>query len=347
MTEETHFRSSWPDIDEVLARAHVVALPMRVPFRGVTTREALLIEGTAGWGEFSPFVEYGPEEAAAWLRCGMEMAFDGPPAFLRDVVEVNATIPAVSAGQVAEVLARYPGVRTVKVKVAEKGQTLADDVARVAAVRDILPNAVIRVDANRGWSVEEALAAARQLAPVDYLEQPCASVDELAQLRQFLVRNGLFVRVAADESIRRAQDPYEVARRHAADVAVVKAAPLGGPRAVLTIAEFMRARGLDITVASALDTGVGMNAGLAAVAALPKHADDDDFDVPPAAAGLATQSLFVEDVTATRVLVDGHMKVEMLAPDPERLEGLTAPGLRRDWWLNRVRECWPFLENRA
>lgn len=332
-----------PTLDEVLERARVVALPMRVKFRGVTTREALLIEGPAGWGEFSPFLEYGPEESAAWLRCGLEMAYQGPPAPLRDRIEVNATIPAVPAGQVAEVLARFPGARAVKVKVAEKGQTLADDVARVEAVRALNPQAIIRVDANRGWTVPEALEAAKKLAPLDYMEQPCASVDELAELRQLLVRNGLFVRVAADESIRRAQDPYEVARRHAADVAVVKAAPLGGPSRVLELASFMRARGLDITVASALDTGVGMNAGLAAVAALPRHADDEHIDVPPAAAGLATQSLFVEDVTCPRLLVDGHLTVEMLDPEPDRLDALAAPAARRDFWLNRVRECWEHL----
>ncbi|BDV25128.1 O-succinylbenzoate synthase [Corynebacterium ulcerans] len=336
--------STWgATLDEILERAHVVALPMAVPFRGVTTREALLIEGPAGWGEFAPFADYTPEESAHWLSSGLEMAYQGPPEAMRDCVEVNGTIPAVDSGRVPEVMAHFAGCRTFKVKVAEKGQSLADDVARVAAVREVLPSAIVRVDANRGWSVDQAFSAAQQLGPLDYMEQPCATVAELVELRQRLIRAGLFVRVAADESIRRAEDPYEVARAQGADVAVVKAAPLGGPRTLLRIAEFMRARGLDITVASALDTGVGMNAGLAAVAALPKHTDDEDFDVPPAAAGLATQRLFVEDITAPRHIVDGHLTVDMLAPDPDRLSELSVSGHRRDAWLQRLQDSWEFL----
>ena len=267
------------NVEDMLARAHVVSLPLRVRFRGVREREALLFEGPKGWGEFSPFLEYGVPESAEWLRCGLEMAFAGPPPRLRDKIAVNATVPAVAPWQVDEVLAHFPGCQVVKVKVAEQGQTLADDVARVAA----------------------------------------------------------------DESIRRASDPYAVAERGAADVAVVKAAPLGGPRAVLRIADFMRTRGLNITVASALDTGVGMNAGLASVAALPQLVDDSHVAVPPAAAGLATQRLFVADVTPWRQLVDGYLSTELLAPEPERLAEFAASGERKDFWINRVTECWNYL----
>ncbi|GAA1474370.1 o-succinylbenzoate synthase [Corynebacterium felinum] len=330
-------------LDDILERARVVSLPLRVRFRGVREREALVIEGPCGWGEFSPFLEYDAAESASWLKCGLEMAFVGPPVMLREKIEVNATVPAVPAVQVEGVLEHFPGCRTVKVKVAEKGQTLADDIERVATVREIIPNAIIRVDANQAWTVDQALEAAQQLGPLDYMEQPCATVAELAELRMKLVRAGLFVRVAADESIRRADDPYAVAAQKAADVAVVKPAPLGGPRNVLAIAQHYRAQGLDVTVASALDTGVGMNAGLAAVAALPVHADDDDCDVPPAPAGLATQRLFVADITPQRTLIDGYLRCDMLAPDPARLAEFQAEGPRRDFWLNRLRECWAFL----
>ena len=331
------------NVEDMLARAHVVSLPLRVRFRGVREREALLFEGPKGWGEFSPFLEYGVPESAEWLRCGLEMAFAGPPPRLRDKIAVNATVPAVAPWQVDEVLAHFPGCQVVKVKVAEQGQTLADDVARVAAVRAYAPDASIRVDANGGWSVAEALAALAELGPLDYVEQPCATVEELAELRTKLVHRGLYVRVAADESIRRASDPYAVAERGAADVAVVKAAPLGGPRAVLRIADFMRVRGLNITVASALDTGVGMNAGLASVAALPQLVDDSHVAVPPAAAGLATQRLFVADVTPWRQLVDGYLSTELLAPEPERLAEFAASGERKDFWINRVTACWNYL----
>lgn len=332
-----------PFVDQILDRAHVVALPMRVRFRGVDTREALLIEGPAGWGEFAPFPEYEPEEAASWLRAGIEAAWEGFPTPLRERVEVNATIPAVDATQVAEILDRYPGCRTVKVKVAEAGQTLDEDLARVQAVRAARPGAIIRVDANRGWTVEESLAAARVLGPLDYLEQPTATVEELAQVRTALQRAGMFVRVAADESIRRARDPYRVAELRAADVAVVKVAPLGGVRRLLEVAEHLRARQMDVTVASALDTAVGMNAGFAAVASLPRLDDDDLLDVPPAAAGLATGSLFVEDVAAPRELVDGFMSTAPIEPEPDRLTALAADPARKDWWFEHLRAAWRYL----
>ncbi len=334
-------------IDDVFDRAHVVSLPLAVQFRGITTREALLIEGPAGWGEFAPFLEYGPEESARWLAAGLEAAYEGFPKPVREWVEVNGTIPAVPAAQVPEVMARYPGCRTFKIKVAEKGQTLEDDIARVAAVRAHIESQgrvpVLRVDANCGWSVEEAITAAKELMPLDYMEQPCKTVEELKEVRAQLMRAGIFVRVAADESIRKASDPYRVAELQAADVAVVKPAPLGGVRKVLEVAQHLRERHMDITVASALDTSVGISMGLAAVAALPQIYDDEDIDVTPAAAGLATGSLFKEDVTAPRELVDGHLRAEFLTPDPDRLSALAAPTDRREWWFDRVRQCYPYL----
>ncbi|WP_425248788.1 o-succinylbenzoate synthase [Corynebacterium simulans] len=334
-------------IDDVLSRAHVVSLPLAVKFRGITTREALLIEGPAGWGEFSPFLEYGPAESAHWLAAGLEAAYEGFPEPVRDLIEVNGTIPAVPASEVPAVMERYPGCRTFKIKVAEKGQTLADDIARVTAVRNYITERgrvpVLRVDANGGWSVEQAVEAAKALMPLDYMEQPCASAEELAEVRRQLMRNGLFVRVAADESIRKVEDPYRVADLQAADVAVVKPAPLGGVRRVLDVAKHLRSRHMDITVASALDTSVGIGMGLATVAALPKILDDEDVDVTPAAAGLATGSLFLEDVTEPRQLIDGHLAATPLPPDPARLSGLAAASERRDWWFERVRECWQFL----
>ena len=306
-----------PSADEILERAHVVALPMAVKFRGVTTREALLIDGPAGWGEFSPFTEYGPEESAAWLRAGLEAAFTGLPE-AHGEVEVNGTIPAVA--DVQPVLARYPGVTTFKIKVAEKGQSLDDDLRRVAAVRQLRPDAKLRVDANRGWSVDQAIEAAEKLGELEYIEQPCATVEELAE-----VRRRTSTAIAADESIRRAADPYRVAELGAADVAVCKVAPLGGVDKLLRIA---RDLDLDVTVASALDTAVGMDAGLVAAKLTGSRA-----------AGLATQRLFVEDVAAPRELANGRLEITRTTPDPDRLHGLRAPAKRRDWWFDRVRAC--------
>ncbi|MBA1836687.1 o-succinylbenzoate synthase [Corynebacterium sp. zg912] len=311
-----------PSADDILERAHVVALPMAVKFRGITTREALLIDGPAGWGEFSPFTEYGPEESAAWLASGIEAAFTGLPA-VEGSVEVNGTIPAVA--DVEPVLARYPGVRTFKIKVAEKGQSLDDDLRRVNAVRELRPDARLRVDANRGWSVDEAVEAAEKLGELEYIEQPCATVEELAE-----VKRRVRTPIAADESIRRAADPYRVAQLHAADVAVCKVAPLGGVARLVRIARELH---LGVTVASALDTAVGMDAGLVAAKLTSSRA-----------AGLATQRLFVEDVAEPRAITDGRMAVTRTTPDPDRMHALRAPGERRDWWFDRVRACVEVLQ---
>jgi O-succinylbenzoate synthase len=312
-------------IDDVLDGLHVVALPMRVRFRGIEVREVALIEGPCGWGEFGAFLEYGPHEAAHWLASAIEAAHTQPPTPLRDRIPINATVPAVDVARVPEVLARFPGARTAKVKVAEAGQTLADDVARVSAVRALIPT--VRVDANGGWTVRQAVAAAAALTadgPLEYLEQPCASVAELAELRELID-----VPVAADESIRKAQDPLRVVRAKAADVAVVKVAPLGGVRPLLDIAAQID---IPIVVSSALDSAVGMSRGLLAAACLPDL---------PYACGLGTGGLFTEDVAEPLVGVDGHLPVGPTVPDPARLHALAATPDRRQWWIDRIAECLP------
>lgn len=318
-----------PARDDILERLHVVALPMRVRFRGITVREVALIDGPSGWGEFGAFPEYEPAEAAHWLASGIESAYRARPSVRRDRIPVNATVPAVGPQRVPEVLARFPGARTAKVKVAEPGQTLADDVARVNAVRAAIP--AVRVDANGGWTVEEAVAAAAALTAdgaLEYIEQPCRTVPELAEVRRRVAHLG--VAVAADESIRRADDPLAVVRAGAADIAVLKVAPLGGITAMLAIAV---AIDIPVVVSSALDSAVGIAAGVAAAAALPAL---------PLACGLGTGALFVEDVADLRP-VDGYLPVCAVAPEPERLSALAAAPDRRDWWIARVRECLPLV----
>lgn len=316
-----------PALDDLLDRLHVVALPMRVRFRGIDIREVALIEGPAGWGEFGPFPEYGPAEAAAWLASAIEAAYTDPPTPRRSRIPINATVPAVPSARVPDVLARFPGARTAKVKVAEPGQTLADDVARVNAVRAVVPT--VRVDANGAWSVEQAVAAAGALTAdgaLEYLEQPCATVAELAELRRLVD-----VPVAADESIRKADDPLRVVRANAADVAVLKVAPLGGVTRTLEIAAQID---LPVVVSSALDSAVGIARGLLAAACLPdlRHA-----------CGLGTGGLFVEDVAEPVAPVDGCLPVAPVTPDPARLAALAVAPARRRWWIDRTAACLSML----
>ena len=317
--------------DELLAAARVVSLPMRVKFRGITTREALLLNGPAGWAEFSPFPEYGDAESSRWLAAAIEAGWHGFPEPLRTSIPVNATVPAISAERVPEILARFGRVDAVKIKVAEAGQTLEDDAARVAAVRAALPEAAVRVDANGGWNVDSAVAALTRLAGVglEYAEQPVPDIAGLAEVRRRLRAAGVPVPIAADESVRKEEDPLKVARAGAADLIVVKVAPLGGVRRAL---EIVAAAGLPAVVSSALDTSVGIRAGLALAASLPEL---------PYACGLGTVSLLAADITTDSLVPDdGAIALRDVAADPALLEEHAASPERRDWWLDRLRRVY-------
>ena len=305
----------------------VWSIPMRTRFRGITVREGVLLHGDAGWGEFSPFLEYDPAVALPWLRAAREAADRGWPAPLRDRVPVNVTVPAVGPERAAEIVRAGNGCRTAKVKVAEPGQSLAEELARLEAVRDALgPDGRIRVDANGLWSLDDAVAAIRLLdraaGGLEYVEQPCASVEDLAR-----VRRRVDVRIAADESIRRAEDPYRVRDLGAADVAVLKVQPLGGVAACLRIAEDI---GLPVVVSSALETSVGIAAGVALAAALPEL---------PYACGLATVQLLTDDVADRPLLpVDGALPVAPLTVDPDALARLAATPEQQQHWQARLAE---------
>jgi o-succinylbenzoate synthase len=316
-----------PPLHDLLDRLHVVALPMRVRFRGIMVREVALIDGPVGWGEFGAFLEYEPPEAAHWLASAIEAAYGEPPSLRRDRIPINATVPAIPALEVPKVLARFPDVRTAKVKVAEPGQTLVDDVDRVEVVRALVPT--VRVDANGGWTVDEAVTAARALTasgPLEYIEQPCRTVEELAE-----VRRRVDVPIAADESIRKADDPLRVVRAGAADIAVLKVAPLGGVSSLLRIAEQID---VPVVISSALDSAVGIATGLHAAAALARldHA-----------CGLGTGALFMDDVVEPMVPVDGYLPVKPVVPDRARLEALAAAPERQQWWISRVTACYQLM----
>ncbi|MBO0812601.1 MAG: o-succinylbenzoate synthase [Microlunatus sp.] len=303
------------------------AIAMRTRFRGITERHGMVWQGSVGWAEWSPFEDYPPAEAVPWLLAAREQAGQDFPEPVRDRVPVNCTIPAVPP-EVAFRLATESGCGTAKIKVAEPGQAPADDLARVAAVRDALgPDGRIRVDANGAWDVDEAVAALTELQAYDleYAEQPCATVEDLARLRRRL--RGAGILIAADESIRRASDPYRVAELEAADIAVLKVQPLGGVRACLEIAGKI---GLPVVVSSAVETSIGIRAGVALAAALPDL---------PYACGLNTVRLLSDDL-AVRPLIaeDGALPVGDIAVDPEAVQRCTAPAALADAWSQRLTE---------
>ncbi len=324
-----------PSLTDLLATARVVDLPLRSRFRGIDSREALLLEGPQGFTEFSPFTEYGDGEASAWLAAAIDFGWREAPPALRDSIPVNATLPAVGPDRVHALLDAFGECRTVKVKVAEPGQTLADDVARVAAVRERLgAEGRIRIDANGNWNVDEAEHAIHALTRFDleYVEQPCETVDELFELRQRVKYMG--IPIAADESVRKAADPLAVARAGAADVLIVKVQPLGGVHAALAVAS---EAGLPVVVSSALDTAVGIGMGLQLAASLPGL----EFDC-----GLATSALFIDDVVDDRPLPEnGRLAVRRYAATPQLLDQHAATPERSEWWLARLRRCYELLES--
>lgn len=290
------------------AGGRAYAIGLRNRFRGITVREGLLVHGPAGWGEFSPFAEYGPWESSRWWQACVEAAHTGWPEPVRGTVPVNVTVPAVGPERAAQIVASGR-CSTAKVKVAEKGQDPAEDLARVEAVRDALgPGGRIRVDANGAWDADTAVAMITELDRfgLEYAEQPCARLEDLAR-----VRRRIDVPVAADESIRKAEDPLRVRAAEAADVVVLKVQPLGGVRPALEVAE---ACGLPVVVSSAVETSVGIAAGVALAAALPEL---------PYACGLATVQMLTGDVTDDPLLpVDGALPVRPVTVDEERLRAV-------------------------
>lgn len=307
---------------------HVYAIGLRTRFRRITVREGMLIEGPAGWGEFSPFWDYDPVESAAWWRATREITEQGLPEPVRDRVPVNVTVPAVGPEQAARIVRDSGGCRTAKVKVAEPGQSAADEADRLAAVREAIgPQGAIRVDANGGWDVDTAVdriaVLDRAAGGLEYVEQPVATVPDLAR-----VRRAVRVPIAADESIRRAEDPFAVVRAQAADIVVLKVQPIGGVRACLELAERI---GLPLVVSSAIETSVGLAAGVALAAALPEL---------PYACGLATAQLLTADVTGHPLLpVDGALDVaaaRALRPDPEQLAATAADPATAARWTDRL-----------
>jgi o-succinylbenzoate synthase len=304
---------------------HPIRIPMRVRFRRVTWREAVLLEGAVGWGEFSPFPEYPPTTTARWLAAGLEAAVREWPDPVRQQIPVNVTIPAVDP-EAAYHTVIESGCRTAKVKVAEPGEDQALDEARVAAVRDALgPDGRVRIDVNGQWTVDEAVARIEALSVygLEYVEQPVATIDELIELRR-----RVDVPIAADEAVRTADDPMEVVERGGADLLALKVQPLGGVHRTLDLA---RRSGLPVVISSALETSVGLAAGLAAAAALPEL---------PYACGLATGALLEGDVTSAPLSpVDGEITLRRPVPEPDLLERWRADRETERRLLRRLRDA--------
>lgn len=304
----------------------VVALPTKTNFRGINVREVALFKGQYGWGEFSPFLEYGYEESAPWLICAIEAATKPRPKFYRDSIKVNGTIPAVNEqSDIERIMQSFPGVKTFKVKV---GDNLPEDIARLARVRSLAPKAKLRIDVNGNWDVTTAVtnlhAIVENIGPLEYVEQPCATIAELRELKEKLKVN---IPIAGDEVLRKAKNPFAVDLQGAIDILALKVQPLGGIERVHKLAEHHK---LPVVVSSALESAVGINYGLQLAASFV----DLNFDC-----GLGTGSLLAADV-ANLPIVDGEIDITEVILDFERY--LVAPE-RHKWWQDRVMKTWEQL----
>jgi o-succinylbenzoate synthase len=306
---------------QLLDTLRVIALPMKSKFRGITVREVALIKGPYGWGEFSPFLEYEDEESAHWLASAVEAATTPRPQLFRTVVPVNGTIPALNdPAQLQEIVTSFPGVKSFKVKV---GENLVDDVARVNLIRQLQPEAKIRVDANGLWSVEQAVEFLKLVGEIEYIEQPCATIEELRELK-----SKTSVKIVADEVLRKASDPFGVNLAGAVDYLMLKVQPLGGIKRARALAEHHK---LPVVISSALESAVGINYGLTLAASF----EEMRFDC-----GLGTGSLLAKDV-AQLPIVDGEIEVSEFEPN---FDGLDVATERFEWWNNRIMRCAELLK---
>ena len=297
----------------LLASLRVVALPMKTKFRGIQTREVALIQGEFGWGEFSPFLEYDDAESAPWLASAIEAATQPKPELYRAEVSVNGTIPALNDVQdLDRIINSFPGVKTFKVKV---GSDVSEDLQRLDLIRSIRPDAVIRIDVNGLWSVDEAEIFLNSVGEIEYVEQPCATIEELRELKK-----RVDVKIVGDEVLRKAKDPFNVDLSGAIDFLMLKVQPLGGIKRAHKLAEH---HNLPVVVSSALESAVGINYGLILAASF----EDMNFDC-----GLGTGSLMAKNV-ADLPIVDGKITIADVVPN---FDGLDVSADRYEWWKNRI-----------
>ena len=297
----------------LLESLRVVALPTETNFRGVTVREIALIQGEYGWGEFSPFLEYDDAESAPWLACAIEAATTPKPKLYRTEVAVNGTIPALNDEvELARIVDSYPGVTTFKIKVGSNAQ---EDIARINIIRSLRPGAKIRLDANGLLSVDQTVSLLQLAGEIEYIEQPCATLEELRELKK-----RIDVKVVGDEVLRKAKNPFAVELEGAIDYLMLKVQPLGGIARAHQLAEHHK---LPVVVSSALESAVGINYGLILAASF----ESMKFDC-----GLGTGSLLAKNV-ADLPIVDGKIQISEVVP---HLEGLDVAADRFEWWKNRI-----------
>lgn len=326
---------STPSLDELLEHMTVVSIPLRTAFRGLQHREVAIFEGPQGPGEWAAFTEYDDSEAAWWLVAALEQAFGEEPSFVPKPVPVNAIVPALPPSDIEAWLQMFPGVAAVKVKIAQKGETLEDDIARAREVRRVCGDEVLlRLDVNASWDLDTATDSIQKLETfsIDYVEQPVATIAEMKELQKRLAGR---VRLAADELIRTTRS-LDLLDRSVCDVAIIKPSPLGGFGRPIELASQALERGMDVVVSSALETSVGLTHATAVACWVNQETGVDT------AHGLSTQLLLRSDVADEPLAPqNGWVTPATITLDRGSIEKVRAPRERVDWWRARLERCLP------
>ncbi len=297
----------------LLNSLRVVALPTKTNFRGIKLREVALFKGEYGWAEFSPFLEYKDAECAPWLACAIEAATQPRPKLFRSTINVNGTIPAINdEKEISQIVDLFPGVKSFKIKV---GDDTDLDLARINRVRSLRPDSAIRVDVNGAWTVDQAVSFLKLAGELEYIEQPCASIEELRELKK-----RIDTKIAGDEVLRKATDPFALDLSGAVDILMLKVQPLGGIKRTHDLIDHHQ---LPVVVSSALESAIGIDYGLVLAGSIENLGYG---------CGLATGSLLAKDV-ADIPIIKGQMKISSPTPN---FDGLDVSMERFEWWKNRI-----------
>jgi O-succinylbenzoate synthase len=297
----------------LLNSLRVVALPTKTNFRGINNREVALFKGEYGWAEFSPFLEYEDAECAPWLACAIEAATQPRPELFRNTINVNGTIPAIDdEKEISQTVDLFPGVKSFKIKV---GDDTDLDLARINRVRSLRPDSAIRLDVNGAWTVDQAVSFLKLAGELEYIEQPCASIEELRELKK-----RIDTKIAGDEVLRKATDPFALDLSGAVDILMLKVQPLGGIKRTHDLIDHHQ---LPVVVSSALESAIGIDYGLVLAGSIENLGYG---------CGLATGSLLAKDV-ADISIIKGQMKISSPTPN---FDGLDVSMERFEWWKNRI-----------
>jgi O-succinylbenzoate synthase len=297
----------------------ILSIPLRNKFRGIDHREIAIFRGPFGWTEFGPFLEYDDEEASVWMKAALEAAQKPWPRLYRQKIPINATLPIVEPEEVPQILARFAGCETVKIKVDdfEYGAKVLE------ATLNIKPDMKIRLDVNAGWNEQTAISNLLEYHlrfgnVFEYVEQPCATLSELAT-----VKKEVPIRIAVDESIRKNLGTHFNNFTQYADFAIIKWQPVGGFEAAHKLAKEI---GLPVVISSALETGIGISHGLALAGS---------FEEPTLACGLGTVALLAGDICDPPTVVeDGYLEIKRRVPNDH--ERYLASADRVDYWQKRI-----------